>query len=161
MIVPWRSSSLVIRWWVYLEVQCALKTTKSPYDRFIEFFVSKIDQIRSIIDPDRLISVVFSDKSLCWASACNWKLCENSTSVPKEPCKLNSIPNPVLNDCLDEINPIVTKMINKSLLSGIVPQHLKHAPAKPQRPILIQAAWNSTILCPIWHYCQRSWGIFC
>ena len=41
------------------------------------------------------------------------------------------MPTTVLYDCLDEIIPIVTSIMNKSLSSGIVPQCFKHALVKP------------------------------
>ena len=44
---------------------------------------------------------------------------------------LDPIPSSVLYDCLDEIIPIVTSIMNKSLSSGIVPQCFKHALVKP------------------------------
>ena len=51
--------------------------------------------------------------------------------MPQKSCDLYPIPIFVLYDCLDEIIPIVTGIINKSLSSGIVPQCFKHVLAKP------------------------------
>ena len=51
--------------------------------------------------------------------------------MPKKSCDLGPIPASVLYDCLDEILPIVTSSMNKSLSSGIVPQCFKHALVKP------------------------------
>ena len=65
--------------------------------------------------------------------------------MPKNSCDLDHIPTPVLYDCLDEIIPIVTSIINKSLSSGIVPQCFIRALVKPllkKRPDLIQTAWT-------------------
>ena len=47
--------------------------------------------------------------------------------MPKNSCNLDPLPSSVLCDCLDEIIPIVTSIMNKSLSSGIVPQSFKHA----------------------------------
>ena len=44
---------------------------------------------------------------------------------------LDPIPTSVLYDCSDELIPIVTSIINKSLSSGIVPHYFKHALVKP------------------------------
>ena len=41
------------------------------------------------------------------------------------------IPTPILHDCLDEITPIVTDIVNKSLSCGVVPRCFKHALVKP------------------------------
>ena len=38
---------------------------------------------------------------------------------------------PILHDCLEEITPIVTDIVNKSLSCGVVPQCFKHALVKP------------------------------
>ena len=51
--------------------------------------------------------------------------------MPQKSCDLDPIPTSVLYDCLDEIIPIVTSIMNKSLSSGIVPQCSKHALVKP------------------------------
>ena len=40
--------------------------------------------------------------------------------MPQKSCDLNRMPTPVFCDCLDEIIPIVTSIINNSLSSGIV-----------------------------------------
>ena len=45
--------------------------------------------------------------------------------MPKKSCDLDPIPTSVLYDCLDEIIPIVTSIMNKSLSSGIVPHCFK------------------------------------
>ena len=50
--------------------------------------------------------------------------------MPQKSCDLDHIPTSVLYDCLDEIIPIVTSIINKSLSFGIVPQCFKHALVK-------------------------------
>ena len=51
--------------------------------------------------------------------------------MPKKSCDLDPIPTPILHDCLEEITPIVTDIVNKSLSSGVVPQCFKHALVKP------------------------------
>ena len=51
--------------------------------------------------------------------------------MPNKSCDLDLIPTSVLYNCLDEIVPIVTSTISKSLSSGIIPQCFKHALVKP------------------------------
>ena len=59
-------------------------------------------------------------------------LCKNhSPENAQKSCDLDAIPTSVLYDCLDEIIPIATSIMNKSLSSGIVPQCFKHALVKP------------------------------
>ena len=98
-------------------------------DKFNEFFVLKIEEIRSSFDPDRPIptnpveffDTVFAGFQLVTEDFVKIVKCQKST------CHLDPIPTSVLYNCLDEIIPFVTSIINKSLSSGIVPQCFKHA----------------------------------
>ena len=51
--------------------------------------------------------------------------------MPKKSCDLDPIPSPLFHDCLDELVPVITDIINTSLISGVVPQCFKHALVKP------------------------------
>ena len=115
-------------------------------DKFSEFCVRKIELIRSSLDPDRPFpcdTVEFSGTPFA-----EFKLITNDCvkevlqEMPKKSCDLDPIPTPSLHDCLDEITPTVTDIVNKSLSCGVVPQCFKHALVKPllKRPILIQTA---------------------
>ena len=81
--------------------------------------------------------------------------------MPQKSCELDPITTSVLYDCLDEIIPIVTSIINKSLSSGVVSQCFKYTLVKPllKRPFLIPTASNTTSLFPICHSCQRFWSV--
>lgn len=46
-------------------------------------------------------------------------------------CQLNSLPMWLAKECMDEILPIITQIINRSLTLGEVPMQLKHAIIKP------------------------------
>ena len=109
-------------------------SSESLPDKFNEFFIHKIEEIRSSFDPDRLIPTnpvkfsctVFAEFQLVTEDFVKTVVQE----MPQKSCDLDPIPTSVLYDCLDEIIPIVTSIINKSLSSGIVPQCLKHALVK-------------------------------
>ena len=51
--------------------------------------------------------------------------------MPKKSCDLDPIPSPLFHDCLDELIPVITDIINTSLISGVVLQCFKHALVKP------------------------------
>ena len=51
--------------------------------------------------------------------------------IPKKSCDLDPIPTSILHDCLDEITPIVTDIVNKFLSCGVVLPCFKHALVKP------------------------------
>ena len=104
-------------------------------DKFSDFFVSKIELIRSSLDPDRPIpcdTVEFSGTLFV-----EFKLITNDCvkevlqEMSKKSCDLDPIPTPILNNCLEEITPILVDIVNKSLSCGVVPQCFKHALVKP------------------------------
>ena len=104
---------------------------KSLPDKFHEFFVHKIEEIRSSFDPDRpfptnpveFSGTIFAEFQLVTEDFVKTVVQE----MPQKSCDLDPIPTSVLYDCLDEIIPIETSLINTSLSSGIVPQYFKHA----------------------------------
>ena len=63
--------------------------------------------------------------------------------MPPKSCYLDPMPTSVLYDCLGEIIPIVTSIMNKSLSSSIVPQCFEHALVKP---LLIKASLDPNCL---------------
>ena len=103
--------------------------------KFNEFLVHKIEEIRRSFDPDRPIATnpvefsgpAFAEFQLVTEDFVKIVLQE----MPKKSCDLDPIPTSVLYDCLDEIIPIVTSIMNKSLSSGMLPQCFKHALVKP------------------------------
>ena len=103
-------------------------------DKFNEFFVHKIEEIRRSFDPDRPIPtnpVEFSGTAFAEFHLVTEGFVKTVVQeMPKKFCDLDPIPTSVLYDCLDEIIPIGTNIINKSLSSGIVPQCFKHALVK-------------------------------
>ena len=111
-------------------------SAESLPDNFNEFFVHKIDEIRRSFDPDRPIPtnpVEFSGTAFAGFQLVTEDFVKTIFQVmPRKSCDLDPIPTSVRHDCLDEIIPIVTSIMNKSLSSGIVPQcTVPHALVKP------------------------------
>ena len=104
-------------------------------DKFNEFFVHKIEEVSSSFDPDRPIPtnpVEFSGTAFAEFQLVTEDFVKTVVQeMPQKSCDLDPIPTSVLYDCLDEIVPIVTSIMNKSLSSGIVPDCFKHALVKP------------------------------
>ena len=48
-------------------------------------------------------------------------------SVPKKSCCLDPVPTKVVKECLDELAPLLTVIINQSLQSGVFPDVWKEA----------------------------------
>ena len=103
--------------------------------RLSEFFVGKIEQIRSSLDSDRPVpteTVVFSGTLFAeFQPITDERMKAVLREMPKKSCDLDPIPVPILHDCLEEITPIVVDIINKSLSSGVVPSCFKHALVRP------------------------------
>ena len=106
-----------------------------------DFFVSKIDMIHSNIDalslsclkdavpedfeigPQKVLS---SFKPLTEAAIC--KLIQSS---PKKSCALDPLPTPLVVLCLDVLLPVITTIVNSSLLHGHFPCNWKEAIVTP------------------------------
>ena len=122
-------------------------STESLSDMFNEFFGNKIEEIWSSFDPDKPIltnpvefsGTVFAEFQLVTEDFVKTAVQE----MPQKSCDLDPIPTSVLYDCLKEIIPIVTSIINKCLSSGIVPQCFKQALVKP---LLKKASLDSNCL---------------
>ena len=104
-------------------------------DKFNEFFVHKIGEIRRSFDPDRPAHtnpVEFSGTAFVEFQLVTEDFVKTVVQeMLKKSCDLDPIPTSVFYDHLDEIIPIVTRIMNTSLSSGIVPQCFKHALVKP------------------------------
>ena len=102
--------------------------------KFNEFFAEKIETIRNNLDstPRRADSVVFSGILLETLHAVSsGHVMQIILKMPKKSCDLDPIPSPLFLDCLDGLVPVITDIINTSLISGVVPQYFKHALVKP------------------------------
>ena len=119
--------------------------------KFNEFFVHKIDEIRRSFDPDRPIptnSVEFSGTAFAEFQLVTEDFVKTVVQeMPKKSCDLDPIPTSVLYDCLDEIIPIVTSIMNKFLSSSIIPHCFKHALVKP---LLKKASLDPNCLKHYW-----------
>ena len=97
-------------------------------NKFNEFFVHKIEEIRRSFDLDRPIptnSVEFSGTAFAEFQFVTEGFVKTVVQeMPKKSCDLDPIPTSALYDCLDEIIPILTNITNTSLSSSIVPQCL-------------------------------------
>ena len=52
-------------------------------------------------------------------------------SVPTKSCSLDPVPTKVVKECLDELVPLLTVIINQSLQSGVFPDVWKEALVTP------------------------------
>ena len=109
---------------------------------FSDFFVGKVDDIRagiasgetqhvhSNINTDD-INDLNNDCLLEFTPASEKEIEKIIKSAPNKSCELDPLPTWLLKLCLDELLPIVTKIINTSLESSTVPKSFKSAHVRP------------------------------
>ena len=113
----------------------SLPTVADPCElpsKFQEFFETKIDKIRKNFD-----TVLLSNPHTNVASL---KVFEKATASevrkvimnsPNKSCEIDSIPTWLLKECIDELLPLITTLINRSLSTGKFPEHFKEAIIRP------------------------------
>ena len=118
----------------------SLPHTSSPDDlasSFSQFFSNKIEKIRNDLDqaPSDSVSSLtptftgaFLDSFLPVTSD---QVKDIITHMPKKSCQLDPIPYSLMSQCLDELLPAITNIVNVSLASGTVPLPFKNALVTP------------------------------
>ena len=108
-------------------------------NRFAEHFITKIKTIRDGleaqqdgIEVDEGSSPVFDGTSLTsFAPADEEEVRRIIMQSPCKSCPLDPIPTRILKECIDELLPTITRIVNLSILDGSVPTALKEAPVTP------------------------------
>ena len=104
---------------------------------FSDFFVSKIEKIRTHIDEQKCNNVLITPPSppLENISSFNPTTDEEIKKVidkaKSATCNLDPIPTSLLKECSDLLLPTITEILNLSLSTGIVPSCIKHAIVRP------------------------------
>ena len=114
--------------------QEANKTLLTP-DEFSEHFLSKIDSIRSSVPSSCEIAEVVPLTPSPILSSFRPTCCEEITKIISSSKKTSSpidiLPSRLYLSSLPAIAPYLTKLINLSLSSGLVPCNYKHVAVKP------------------------------
>ena len=108
-------------------------------NEFAEFFADKIGKVRDKIDNITLLPSKHSEKSVQHNSSIFSEFCEVSEETihriimksPSSTCFLDSISTWLLKECLPELLPSITRIVNGSLLSGIFPTSYKFSNVTP------------------------------
>ena len=111
---------------------------KTLADQFLSFFHNKIDNIRTglcaMVDeplveiPDQSFNGVPLN---CFSSVTLQEIRHIILKAPSKSCELDPLPSWLLKECVDELSPIVTSIVNASLNHAIVPLSLKTALIRP------------------------------
>jgi len=118
-------------------------------ERFSTFFLDKISAIRDDLDKcDDVIPTfqepVFDGPQLSdFTPTTEDELRKLVMSSGTKSCDLDPIPTWLLKECLDELLPILTTLLNASLLESTVPSDLKHAHV---RPLLKKSGLDTEVL---------------
>ena len=121
-------------------------TSKLPA-LFAEFFVSKVKTIRDKLDSSEAVSDFTSgETSFTGQHMSNFnpisdeELKKIILSCKPTTCELDPMPTSLLIECIDEVLPAISFVINNSLSSGVVPSIFKQAVVKPllKKPSLNQ-----------------------
>jgi exonuclease III len=100
---------------------------------FSKHFDEKIETIRSKLQSDPIpIPNSFNGSPLTrFAPVQPERLRNLITKMATKHSSLDPLPTWLVKECLDELLPILTKIVNTSLELGIMPDHYKHAIIKP------------------------------
>ena len=113
-------------------------TPKELAQQFSNFFTQKIDTIRhdlqSIASPISQLPETHADVSeplVAFAPASQEEVRAIIKKSPDKSCELDPVPTWLLKQCLDELLPLVTNIINTSMEASYVPRDFKCARIRP------------------------------
>ena len=113
----------------------SLPTVADPCElpsKFQEFFETKIDKIRKNFDTVLLNNPHTNVASLkVFEKATASEVRKVIMNSPNKSCEIDSIPTWLLKECIDELLPLITTLINRSLSTGKFPEHFKEAIIRP------------------------------
>lgn len=124
---------------------------KQLAQNFSDFFIGKIENIRDNITSQKQSSSGVGDIEADYIGVKYDKFTPTSEDEVKsiirksasKSCELDPIPTWLLKECLDELTPVMTKVINASLQSGYVPRSFKHSRI---RPLLKKPSLDANVL---------------
>ena len=105
-------------------------------DDFGDYFIEKVDKIREKF-PTTTDFDKYDKHDESFASFANFEpvSAENVKKLvmqsPSKSCLLDPIPTNLLKQCLNELQPTITRIVNLSLEEGKMPDDLKHAVVTP------------------------------
>ena len=113
-------------------------SSKEVANNFSDFFIDKIDKIRSNIlsQANSTAPSTFSEESAAatldhLAPASEKEIKRIIEKAPTKSCEIDPLPTWLLKPCLDELLPIITNIINASMESSRVPSEFKCARIRP------------------------------
>ena len=104
-------------------------------EKFADYFVTKIDNIRSAVETQRLPPHSHSVDSQHilqnFATVSDKEIMKHLSLMKSKSCSLDPIPTWLLKECKESVCPFLRSIINASLTSGVFPSQLKDAIISP------------------------------
>ena len=108
-------------------------------NQFKDFFANKINHIKSkvsgnVLRPSGSTNEILLDTSSrfsCFEVVSEESVRKVIMASPSSSCSLDPIPVNLLKRCIDALLPIITRIVNMSLQSGLFPDSLKQAQIRP------------------------------
>jgi hypothetical protein len=103
--------------------------------QFCDFFADKIKRIRDDLDQRPSEPPTFSTYDgpvfSVFDNVTEKEIYDLIVSMPSKSCTLDPIPTSLTKQCLSDVVPLITAIVNVSLSTGVVPPQFKHAVVKP------------------------------
>lgn len=107
-------------------------------NKFSDFFTSKIEKIRRSIGVANDITMAMDADTKFQGTVLNnfppatqEEIKKLILEAPSKSCELDPLPTWLLKKCLDQLTPVITAIINKSLATSTVPTYFKKAIVRP------------------------------
>ena len=112
-------------------------TDETLVNDFANYFKDKIDKIRADLD-NNIINIQTEHHLFSGSTTLNefslltaQDILKLIKDMPTKHCELDPLPTWLLKECINEVLPLITEIVNKSLQSGQMPKQLKHALIRP------------------------------
>ena len=108
-------------------------------DNFDNFFTNKISTIYQALSvipvgstqPSNDMTDMHTEEMASLAATTEDEVRKIILVGPSKTCSLDPMPTSMVKDCLQELAPVITNIINSSMAEGVVPTTLKHANVVP------------------------------
>ena len=108
-------------------------------DNFAKFFTNKMSTIYEVLSvipvrstrPSNVMTDTHTEEMASLAATTEDEVRKIILVGPSKTCSLDPMPTPMVKDCLQEVAPAITNIINSSIAEDIVPTTLKHANVVP------------------------------
>jgi hypothetical protein len=134
------------------------RADKCVAEEFSDYFSSKISESRKSDHTDLEAFFLSLHGESCYLDRLSpvsvGTVTEIILATPVKSCCLDPLPTPLMKKFLSVLAVPITRMANASLVSGLVPDSLKHAAITPliKKSSLIRRTSQTTVRCLVFHF---------